>query len=234
MFVFLIYTMPKHATSQPDLFINESPQGLPPTEKSRKAAHRSKKNNVVFDTAAFIGGTYTMTNEQVGVYIRLLCAQCQEGGYIDTALLTETCSSIQGGHKVMAKFKHTAQGKSYNARMLRAIDNAAKAVSRKRQSTLFTPPSHQEVAEYFKLKTKEGDALANEFASQFIAHYTLKDWHYGRGSSKIKLKDWKKAFNTWGLQGWIDRNKPKKWATGGSQPKGLTGDGILDKVLGGG
>ena len=37
----------------------------------------------LFYTSDFLTGTMFMTNEQVGIYIRLLCSQHQHGGIID-------------------------------------------------------------------------------------------------------------------------------------------------------
>ena len=39
----------------------------------------SKDPAVLFYTSDFLSGTFTMTNEQVGKYIRLLCLQHQKG-----------------------------------------------------------------------------------------------------------------------------------------------------------
>lgn len=57
-----------------------------------------------------------MTDEQVGAYIRLLCAQHQHGGRIDTNVLRTYCSRITNGDAVMAKFQHDERG-SYNERL---------------------------------------------------------------------------------------------------------------------
>ena len=57
-----------------------------------------------------------MTNEQVGLYIRMICAQHQHGGRIDTNVLRTQCDSITGGDTVYSKFEHDERG-SYNARL---------------------------------------------------------------------------------------------------------------------
>lgn len=57
-----------------------------------------------------------MTNEQVGLYIRMLCAQHQHGGRIDTNVLRTQCDGITGGDTVYNKFEHDEYG-SYNSRL---------------------------------------------------------------------------------------------------------------------
>ncbi len=57
-----------------------------------------------------------MTNEQVGLYIRMICAQHQHGGRIDTNVLRTQCDSITGGDTVYNKFEHDERG-SFNPRL---------------------------------------------------------------------------------------------------------------------
>lgn len=70
----------------------------------------------LFYTSDFLTGTMFMSNEQVGLYIRLLCAQHQHGGRIDTNVLRSQCESITNGSAVYAKFEHDEAG-SYSARL---------------------------------------------------------------------------------------------------------------------
>lgn len=69
----------------------------------------------------FLTGTMFMTNEQVGLYIRLLCAQHQHGGRIDTNVLRSQCNGITGGDAVFEKFAHDESG-SYNERLAEEIE----------------------------------------------------------------------------------------------------------------
>lgn len=57
-----------------------------------------------------------MSDEQVGVYIRMLCAQHQHGGRIDTNVLRTYCDRITNGIQVFNKFEHDATG-SFNPRL---------------------------------------------------------------------------------------------------------------------
>jgi uncharacterized protein YdaU (DUF1376 family) len=70
----------------------------------------------LFYSSDFLTGTMFMTNEQVGLYIRMLCAQHQHGGRIDTNVLRTQCDSITGGDTVYNKFEHDEYG-SYNSRL---------------------------------------------------------------------------------------------------------------------
>lgn len=70
----------------------------------------------LFYASDFLTGTMFMTDEQVGVYIRMLCAQHQHGGRIDTNVLQTYCGRITNGDTVMAKFTHDETG-SYNERL---------------------------------------------------------------------------------------------------------------------
>lgn len=75
----------------------------------------------LFYTSDFLTGTMFMTNEQVGLYIRMLCAQHQHGGRIDTTVLRTQCDSITGGILVYNKFVHDELG-SYNERLQIEMD----------------------------------------------------------------------------------------------------------------
>jgi uncharacterized protein YdaU (DUF1376 family) len=70
----------------------------------------------LFYSSDFLTGTMFMTNEQVGLYIRLLCAQHQHGGRIDTNVLRTQCESITNGSLVYSKFEHDDTG-SFSVRL---------------------------------------------------------------------------------------------------------------------
>ena len=70
--------------------------------------------------------------------------------------------------------------------------------------TLFSPPTMEEVAEYFLERIASAcseDAL--NFAEVFISHYTNTNWYYG----KKKMKDWKAAMRSaWKLHEFVTNN----------------------------
>jgi len=71
----------------------------------------------LFYTSDFLTGTMFMTNEQVGIYIRLLCSQHQHGGIIDKI----SFNSLVGTHEVVrVKFEETESG-FYNIRLMEVM-----------------------------------------------------------------------------------------------------------------
>lgn len=78
----------------------------------------------LFYSSDFLTGTMFMTNEQVGLYIRLLCAQHQHNGRIDTNVLRTLCESVTNGLQVFNKFKHDDYG-SYSERLLEEMKKRA-------------------------------------------------------------------------------------------------------------
>jgi hypothetical protein len=70
----------------------------------------------LFYSSDFLTGTMFMTNEQVGLYIRMLAAQHQHGGRIDTNVLRIECNRITNGDTVFNKFIHDDSG-SYSERL---------------------------------------------------------------------------------------------------------------------
>jgi hypothetical protein len=71
----------------------------------------------LFYTSDFLTGTMFMTNEQVGIYIRLLCSQHQHGGIIDKF----SFNSLVGSNDVVRlKFEETESG-FYNIRLMEVM-----------------------------------------------------------------------------------------------------------------
>jgi hypothetical protein len=68
---------------------------------------------VLFYTQDFLTGTFTMTDEQVGKYIRLLCLQQQNGGLTEKEML-KICGAKD--EEVWAKFDFS-EGHYFNKRM---------------------------------------------------------------------------------------------------------------------
>ena len=67
--------------------------------------------------------------------------------------------------------------------------------------TSFSPPTMEEVAEYFleRIVSASSDDALN-FAEVFISHYTNTNWYYG----KKKMKDWKAAMRSaWKLHEFV-------------------------------
>jgi hypothetical protein len=73
----------------------------------------SKDPAVLFYTSDFLSGTFTMTNEQVGKYIRLLCLQHQKG-YLYENDMKMICGEYD--EQIYSKFENKG-GKFINIRM---------------------------------------------------------------------------------------------------------------------
>lgn len=81
-----------------------------------------KDPSFLFYVNDFLGGTMFMSNEQVGIYIKLLCIQHQHGGLIDKNIFHQ----IINGHKPVAdKFIETEEG-FFNKRMAEIMEARAK------------------------------------------------------------------------------------------------------------
>ncbi len=78
----------------------------------------AKDPAMLFYTSDFLTGTLFMTNEQVGIYVRLLCAQHQHGGMIDKT----SFNSIVGNHNIIrGKFVEVDDG-FFNERLMIEMD----------------------------------------------------------------------------------------------------------------
>lgn len=72
----------------------------------------------LFYVSDFLTGSMLMTNEQVGLYIRLLCVQHQHGGIIDKI----SFDTMVDGHPIIrTKFVETDEG-YYNKRMMSEME----------------------------------------------------------------------------------------------------------------
>ena len=74
----------------------------------------SKDPAILFYTADFLVGTSLMTNEQVGMYIKILCHQHQKGR-LTKKEIELICGTID--EDVLSKFSQDKTGKFFNKRM---------------------------------------------------------------------------------------------------------------------
>lgn len=74
----------------------------------------AKDPAVLFYTGDFLTGTFTMTHEQKGKYITLLCLQHQQGHLSEKHMLS-VCSAYDAD--IWCKFKQDDDGNYYNQRM---------------------------------------------------------------------------------------------------------------------
>jgi uncharacterized protein YdaU (DUF1376 family) len=188
----------------------------------------------LFYTSDFLTGTMFMTNEQVGIYIRLLCSQHQHGGIIDKV----SFNSLVGTHEVVrVKFEETESG-FYNIRLMEVMgarnaksNNLSLAVKkvweeRKNAIPLKSDAIPMQLHKNSKGKAKKNDAIPmetvneNEVIDYFILngykkeiairafnYYNEANWHDASGK---KVLNWKqKMQSVW----FKEENKAKKQET---------------------
>ena len=195
----------------------------------------AKDPAVLFYTQDFITGTMFMSNEEVGIYIRLLCAQHQHGGLIEK----ESFNCLVGDHKlVRAKFIESDEGffnerlmKEMNKRLVKSTNlslNAKKrwdkhcksnAIAYNRHDPIeneneivnkgikrFLPPTLNEVRAYFKERKTMVDPEA------FHAYYSANGWVQGKNKP---IKNWKACLTSWEKNNFnenpIQEVKAKPW-----------------------
>lgn len=168
-----------------------------------------------------------MTNEQVGIYIRLLCAQHQHKGIIDKV----SFNFIVGDHQIIRrKFKENDEG-FFNVRLkeetlkrnkyTESRKNGAYALhmhkSCKKDVVHTENVNENENKNNKELINNKGRATIDEVkdycverknkinAEQFVDYYTANGWTQGRGKP---IKDWKAAVRTWERNGFSNENKP--------------------------
>lgn len=172
----------------------------------------------LFYPSDFLTGTMFMNNEQIGIYIRLLCSQHQHGGVIDKI----SFNSLVGNNEIIrSKFIEIDLG-FYNQRLANEmekrnkksnnISNAVKEVWEKRKKSNAIPSENNAIPKESKKKCKrilmgivnenvnineiENYFIENEYskelANKFYLHYQ-PDWIDSNGK---KVKDWKKKAQT--------------------------------------
>jgi hypothetical protein len=112
----------------------------------------AKDPAVLFYTSDFLTGTFSMTNEQVGKYIRLLCLQHQKGKLTEKDMLS-ICKAYD--EDVYLKFRNEA-GLFFNERMFNEGEKRKK-YSESRKKNAQTPKN--------QLKTKKAYAEHMENAN---------------------------------------------------------------------
>ena len=174
----------------------------------------------LFYTSDFLTGTMFMTNEQVGIYIRLLCSQHQHGGIIDKI----SFNSLVGNHEVVrVKFEETESG-FYNIRLMEVMgarnaksNNLSLAVKkvweeRKNAIPLKSDAIPMQLHKNSKGKAKKTNAIPmelvneNEVIDYFILngykkeiairafnYYNEANWHDASGK---KVLNWKQKMQS--------------------------------------
>jgi uncharacterized protein YdaU (DUF1376 family) len=118
----------------------------------------------LFYASDFLTGTMFMTNEQVGLYIRLLCAQHQHGGKIYTNVLRTQCDSITGGDTIFAKFDHDGEF-SFNTRLRDEMQKRAEKADKARDSVNKRWEKHRYDSNTNVLRSEDVNVIVNKDVS---------------------------------------------------------------------
>jgi hypothetical protein len=141
----------------------------------------SKDPAVLFYTSDFLSGTFTMTNEQVGKYIRLLCLQHQKGKLSEKDMLS-ICSAYDVD--IWDKFK-IEDGAFINERMYNEAIRRQK-FSESRRNNAKSPKNDSTSKAYAKHMETETETITD---TKII------------NKTKAKIHDWQ--FEQW----WNDYDK---------------------------
>jgi uncharacterized protein YdaU (DUF1376 family) len=174
----------------------------------------------LFYSSDFLTGTMFMTNEQIGIYIRLLCSQHQHGGIIDKI----SFNSMVGTNEIVKlKFVESELG-FYNIRLMEVmelrnkksnnISDAVKSIWEKRKNGIPLKkngiPLKSQKDSKGKLKKNDGILMGtvneNEIINYFIEngykeevakrafhYYNEANWHDASGK---KVLNWKQKMQS--------------------------------------
>jgi len=175
----------------------------------------SKDPAFLFYSSDFLTGTMTMSDEQVGKYIRLLCLQHQQGRLTEEDM-NNICKTYD--ERIFKKFDKDDIGyfnkrlddeiirrrKYSESRSKNRTGKKSKNISKtydkhmetetetenKRKKKVFVPPLIEEVKDYFKENGYE-----ELLAIKFFNSYNVADWVDSKGN---KIRNWKqKAIQVW-------------------------------------
>jgi hypothetical protein len=148
----------------------------------------SKDPAVLFYTSDFLSGTFTMTNEQVGMYIRLLCLQHQKGKLTEKDMLS-ICKAYDAD--IWCKFK-IEDGLFYNERMYSETIRRQKFTESRRNNA----------------KSPKNDSTSKAYAQHMETETENETITINRTKTKTEILDQK--FEDWWL--WYDYKISKEKA----------------------
>ena len=144
----------------------------------------AKDPAVLFYTSDFLTGTFSMTNEQVGKYIRLLCLQHQKGKLTEKDMLS-ICKAYD--EDVYLKFRNEA-GLFFNERMFNESERRKKYSESRRKNA--ETPKNQTTKH---TKNKKAYAQHMETATETITEDVNKDWNSSK-TNFLNAYEWKEDF----------------------------------------
>ena len=149
----------------------------------------AKDPAVLFYTSDFLSGTFTMDNEQVGKYIRLLCLQHQKGKLSQKDMLS-ICKAYDS--EIWDKFK-VEDGLYYNDRMLNETVRRQK-FSESRRNNAKSPKKEstsEAYAEHMETETENRTITINENINIYFELF-WNDYDKKVGDKQKLKKKWNK------------------------------------------
>ena len=151
----------------------------------------SKDPAVLFYTSDFLSGTFTMTNEQVGMYIRLLCLQHQKGKLTNKDMLS-ICKAYDAD--IWCKFVKDGE-LYYNERMYNETVRRQKFSESRRNNAKSTKSTSKAYAQHMETETENETITKNRTKTKIeILDEKFEDWWIWYDYKKSKEKA-KKYFN---------------------------------------
>jgi hypothetical protein len=158
----------------------------------------SKDPAVLFYTSDFLSGTFTMTNEQVGKYIRLLCLQHQKGKLSEKDMLS-ICSAYDVD--IWDKFK-IEDGAFINERMYNEAVRRQK-FSESRRNNAKSPKNDstsKAYAKHMETETETETETINENKTINKTKAKIHDWQFEQWWNDYDKKVSKeKAITKWNI-----------------------------------
>ena len=167
----------------------------------------SKDPAVLFYTSDFLSGTFTMTNEQVGKYIRLLCLQHQKGRLTEKDMLS-ICKAYD--NEIWEKFDQV-DGFFINDRMYNEAIRRSKFTESRRNNakSVKTDSISKAYAQHMETETETINKdifinniepfknLLSESYQEFIDYWTEPSKSGKLRYEAQKFFDIKRRVNTW-------------------------------------
>lgn len=163
----------KNSSLSPTLKEIPGPVPVSDTDTGLRAGlSKVKDPAILFYTSDFLTGTFTMTDEQVGKYIRLLCLQHQKG-YLSEKDMLNICKSYD--EDIFNKFTKNGDGKYYNERMKIEAEKRKNYAESRRNNRLA------------KKDTTESDEDINNISKSYDKHMENENINIDNKVKKVKF-----------------------------------------------
>lgn len=173
----------------------------------------------LFYPSDFLTGTVFMTNEEIGIYVKLLCAQHQQNGSIKEDAFNNL---VPENSIIRSKFKKDNEG-YYNQRLqdemllrqkkstnlsANALKRWSNTMQKQCKSNAIAYAGHMPIEDenedinkdynielLDKIKTYgQAKEIPNEICESYFHHYEKKNWLDGNG---MKITNWKSGLINW-------------------------------------